>query len=66
MSVRDFVRDPDSDPLVITLMSGQLPPGLTWNAADYTIAYDGRPMGTNGSAPVVSTELIFSADDGRP
>jgi feruloyl esterase len=66
VSVREFVRDPDSDPLVITLKSGELLPGFTWNPTDYTIAYDGRPMGAKDDAPIAVTELIFDADDGRP
>ena len=66
VSVRDFVRDPDSDPLVITLNSGTLLPGLTWNPTNYTIAYDGRPLGAKDDAPIVVTGLTFTADDGRP
>ena len=66
VSVRDFVRDPDSDPLVIALKSGELVPGLTWNPTDYTIAYDGRPLGAQDDAPIVITGLVFTADDGKP
>jgi len=66
VSVRDFVSDPDSDPLVITLNSGTLLPGLTWNPTNYTIAYDGRPLGAKDDAPIVVTGLTFTADDGRP
>jgi len=66
ISVRDYVRDPDSDPLVITLQSGELVPGLTWNPTDYTIAYDGRPMGARDDAPVEVTGVVFNADNGKP
>jgi hypothetical protein len=66
VSVRAFVQDPDADPLVITLKSGALLPGLTWNPTDYTIGYDGRPLGAKDDAPIVVTGLTFSADDGRP
>src|SRR5262245_55767924 len=66
ISVREFVRDPDSDPLVITLKSGALLPGMTWNPTDYTIVYDGRPMGASDGAPIEVTGLVFTADDGRP
>jgi len=48
------------------LASGALVPGLTWNPADYTIAYDGRALGASDDAPVVVTGLVFTADDGRP
>ena len=65
VSMLNFVRDPDSDPLVITLKSGELLPGISWNPMNYTIAYDGRPMGAKADAPIL-TEVIFSADDGRP
>jgi hypothetical protein len=65
VSVRAFVRDPDSDPLVITLKSGALIPGITWNPTDYTIAYDGRPLGATDSAPVVVSGISFEADDRR-
>jgi hypothetical protein len=65
VSIRNFVRDPDSDPLVITLKSGALLAGLTWNPKNYTIAYDGLPMGAEPDAPIVTT-FIFSADDGKP
>ena len=60
----DFVRDPDSDPLVITLKSGALSAGLTWNPMNYTITYDGLPVGAKADAPMFTT-VIFSADDGR-
>lgn len=65
VSVRDFVRDPDSDPLVITLQSGTLVPGLTWNPANATISYDGRPLGAKDTAPVIVSGIVFSADDRR-
>jgi hypothetical protein len=45
---------------------GELGPGLTWNPTDYTIAYDGRPLGATDDVPFVSTGLIFIADDGKP
>ena len=66
VSMLGFVRDPDSDPLVITLQSGSLWPGFTWHPTNYTIAYDGRPMGAKVDAPIVAPAVIFSADDGRP
>ena len=61
----DFVRDPDSDPLVITLKSGAHLAGVTWNPRNYTIAYDGLPVGAKPGAPIFTT-FIFSADDGKP
>jgi hypothetical protein len=45
---------------------GELGPGLTWNPTDYTIAYDGRPLGATDDVPFVSTGLFFIADDGKP
>lgn len=65
VSVRDFVVDPDQDPLVITLKSGALLPGITWNPTNYTIAYDGRPLGAKPEAPVVVSGITFTADDRR-
>jgi hypothetical protein len=65
ISVREFVRDPDSDPLVIALASGVLIPGLTWNPSTSTIAYDGRPLGAKEEAPVVVSGVVFTADDGK-
>ncbi len=65
VSVRDFVKDPDSDPLVIALQSGTFLPGITWNPSNATIAYDGRPLGAKPDQPVVLTGIIFSADDRR-
>lgn len=65
VSVRDFVRDPDSDPLVITLQAGALIPGLTWNPNNATINYDGRPLGARDTAPVLVGGIVFSADDRR-
>lgn len=63
VSMRDFVRDPDNDPLVITLKSGALLPGITWNPSNATIAYDGRPLGAKPDAPIVVTGITFIADD---
>lgn len=65
VSVRNFVRDPDGDPLVITLNSGTLLPGITWNPSTAVLAYDGRPLGAKPGSPVVLTGLTFSADDRR-
>jgi hypothetical protein len=65
ISVREFVRDPESDPLVIALASGALIPGLTWNASTSTIAYDGRPLGAKEETPVIVTGVVFTADDGK-
>ena len=64
--MREFVQDPDSDPLVIALTSGELLPGLAWNPTDYTIVYDGRPMGAQDGAPIEVTGIIFDADNGKP
>lgn len=63
VSVREFVQDPDQDPLVITLKSGTLLPGITWDPNKYTITYDGRPLGAKPDAPVVVSGVTFSADD---
>jgi hypothetical protein len=63
IDVRQFVLDPDKDPLIITLKSGTLLPGITWNPNTYAIAYDGRPLGAKPDAPVVLTGITFSADD---
>jgi len=65
VSVRDFVQDPDQEPLVIALKSGALLPGMTWNPNNAMIAYDGRPLGAKDDAPVVVTGITFSADDGK-
>lgn len=65
ISVRQFVRDPELDPLVIQLRSGTLLPGIMWNAADGSIHYDGRPLGARPDQPVVISGVTFSADDGR-
>ena len=64
VSVRDFVRDPDNNPLVIALASGTLIPGLTWNSTNATIAYDGRPFGAEPDRAIVVTGVTFVADDG--
>jgi hypothetical protein len=61
--VRQFVQDPNNDPLVITLKLGTLIPGLTWNPNNSTIAYDGRPLGAKAEAPVVVSGIVFTADD---
>jgi hypothetical protein len=63
VSVRDFVLDPDRDPLVITMKSGRLLPGITWNPSNATIGYDGRPLGAKPGTPVVVPGVTFSADD---
>jgi hypothetical protein len=65
VSMLDFVSDPDSDPLVITLKSGAYLAGLTWDPKNYTITYDGLPVGAEADAPIFTT-FIFSADDGKP
>lgn len=65
VAVRQFVRDPELDPLVIQLRSGALVPGMTWNPTDGTIAYDGRPLGARAEQPVLVSGVTFSADDGR-
>lgn len=65
VSVRQFVQDPNQDPLVIQLRSGTLLPGITWNPNNATIAYDGRPLGARPNQPVVVNGVTFSADDGR-
>lgn len=63
--VQQFVRDPDSDALVIQLRSGALIPGITWNAVDGTIVYDGRALGARAEQPVLVSGVTFSADDRR-
>lgn len=63
--IRSFVNDPDGAALVITLNSGALLPGITWNPSDATLAYDGRPLGAKPDAPVVLTGITFAADDRR-
>jgi hypothetical protein len=65
VSVREFVRDPDSDPLVIALKSGALIPGIVWDPTKATISYDGRPLGAQPDTPVVVTGITFTADDGK-
>jgi hypothetical protein len=66
VSVRNFVRDPNSDPLVITLTSGTLIPGLSWDPAKATITYDGRAFGATEDAPIVMSGLTFDADNRKP
>ena len=61
--IRNFVNDPDGAALLITLNSGALLPGITWNPIDATLAYDGRPLGAKADAPVVVTGITFAADD---
>jgi hypothetical protein len=63
ISVRQFVRDPDRDTFAITLKSGKLLPGITWNPNTAVLAYDGRPLGAKPGAPVVLTGITFAADD---
>jgi hypothetical protein len=63
ISVRQFVRDPDQDPLIISLKAGALIPGLTWDPVNATITYDGRPLGANDDTPIVVSGVVFSADD---
>jgi hypothetical protein len=65
ISLREFVRDPDQDTLVIRKESGTLLPGITWDPSRAVLAYDGRPLGAKPGAPVVVTGLTFSADDGK-
>ena len=65
ISVRQFVRDPDQDPLVISLKSGALIPGVTWDPVNATIAYDGRALGATDDVPIVVPAVVFSADDRR-
>jgi hypothetical protein len=66
VSVRQFVQDPNNDPLLISMQSGSLPPGIMWNPNTATIEYDGRPLGATASAPAVVSGVVFVADDGRP
>lgn len=63
ISVRQFVQDPQNDPLVIQLRSGVLSPGMTWNPNDGTIAYDGRLYGATPDRPISLIGVTFSADD---
>lgn len=63
VSIRNFVNDPDGAALLITLNSGALLPGITWNPNDATLAYDGRPLGAKADVPVVVTGITFAADD---
>lgn len=65
VAIRDFVSAPDLNSLVITLNSGTLPPGITWNPNTYTLSYDGRPLGATLDAPVVVADITFAADDRR-
>jgi len=65
VSVRQFVQDPDQDPLIIQLKSGTLLPGITWNPGNATIQYDGRPLGAKQDQPVVLNGVVFSADDSK-
>lgn len=66
ISMRQFVQDPNNDPLVISMQSGSLPPGIMWNPNTATLEYDGRPLGATANAPTVVSGLVFVADDGRP
>ena len=63
VSVRDFVQDPNKDPLVIAMTSGALIPGVMWNPTNATISYDGRPLGAKPDEPVVVSGIVFTADD---
>jgi hypothetical protein len=63
VSIRSFVNDPDGGQLAITLNSGMLLPGITWNPDTATLAYDGRPLGAKPETPVNLTGITFAADD---
>lgn len=65
VSVRGFLLDPNAAQLVITMNSGALLPGITWNPSNAVIAYDGRPLGAKPGAPAVVTGITFAADDRR-
>lgn len=66
VSVKQFVQDANNDPLIISLQSGALIPGITWNPNTAMIEYDGRPLGAKPDAPTVVTGITFVADDGKP
>lgn len=66
ISMREFVREPAQDPVAITLNSGKLVPGITWNPNNATLSYDGRPLGAKPGAPMVLTDFTFTADDRKP
>ncbi len=61
--ISQFVQDADDDALVITMKSGALPPGITFNPSNATLAYDGRPLGAKPDVPVVTGGIVFVADD---
>lgn len=61
--LRNFVQDADVDQLVITMNSGALLPGITFNPSNATLAYDGRPLGAKPGEPVVVSGVTFAADD---
>src|SRR5262245_288860 len=65
VAIRDYVQDANQEPLIITLQSGTLIPGITFNPTNGTIAYDGRPLGAKPDAPVVVSGITFVADDRR-
>lgn len=65
IAIRNFVSASDLNSVVITLNSGTLPPGMTWNPNTYSLAYDGRPLGAQPNAPVVLPGITFAADDRR-
>ena len=66
VSVKQFVQDPNNDPLVVSMQSGTLPPGIMWSPNTAMIEYDGRPLGANADVPTVVSGIVFVADDGKP
>ena len=66
ISVKQFVQDANNDPLIVSMQSGSLPPGIVWNPNTAMIEYDGRPLGAKADAPLVVSGPVFAADDGKP
>lgn len=60
VSIAAYVSDPDGDALTITMTSGTLPAGVTFDAAGKRFVYDGvGPLGSTSG-------VVLTANDGRP
>jgi len=60
ISIAVYVSDPNGDALAITMFSGTLPAGVTYDAGNKRFVYDG--MGAVGTG----SGNVLTADDGRP
>ena len=60
ISIAAYVTDADQDPLTITMTTGTLPTGVTYDVASKSFVYDGiGPVDTKSG-------VQLTADDGQP